>query len=49
MKPESNEIIQSTLRLPSNLKEKLKEEAQSLNISAASMLRIILSERYKKA
>jgi hypothetical protein len=43
-----NEIKTTTMRLPSNLNEKLEKEAQSLNISVASMLRIILSERYNK-
>ena len=43
-----NEIKTTTLRLPNNLFEKLEKEAQNLNISVASMLRIILSERYKK-
>lgn len=42
-----NEIKTTTLRLPNNLFEKLEKEAQELNISIASMLRIILSERYK--
>ena len=43
-----NEIKTTTMRLPSNLNEKLEKEAKSLNISVASMLRIILSERYNK-
>lgn len=43
-----NEIKTTTLRLPANLFEKLEKEAQSLNITITSMLKVILSERYKK-
>jgi hypothetical protein len=35
------------IKLPAELKQKLEKEAQDKNISVASLIRLILSERYK--
>lgn len=48
IKMNKNEIKTTTMRLPVELFKKLEKEAQNLNITVASMLKIILSQRYEK-